>query len=85
MSGEEAQFLAQATVWKLMILSLPILGLTTVVSLVISIVQAVTQIQDQALPFTLKFAVVMVVLTFFGAWMMAELSTFFVDAVMLLE
>jgi len=85
MSGEEAQFLAQATVWKLMILSLPVLGLTTVVSLVISIVQAVTQIQDQALPFTLKFAVVMVVLTYFGAWMMSELSAFFIDAIMLLE
>lgn len=85
MSGEEAQFLAQASLWKLFILSLPILVVTTVVSLILSILQAVTQIQDQALPFVAKFATVMLVLSLTGAWMMAELSTFFVEAIGLLE
>lgn len=85
MGAEEAQYLAQMSLWKLFILSLPILAVTTVVSLVLSILQAVTQIQDQALPFVVKFATVMVVLTLTGAWMTAELSTFFIESLGLLE
>lgn len=85
MSGEEAQFLAQVSLWKLFILSLPVLAVTTVVSLILSIIQAVTQIQDQALPFVAKFATVMFVLSISGAWMIAELSTFFIEALGLLE
>lgn len=85
MGSEAAHFLAQSALWKLLLLSVPILGITTVVSLVFSILQAVTQIQDQALPFVVKFATVMVVLTLWGGWMMAELSTFFIDALALLE
>ncbi|MEM9438890.1 MAG: flagellar biosynthetic protein FliQ [Pseudomonadota bacterium] len=80
MGPEHAQFLAQSTLWTLLVLSLPILGITTVVSLIFSVFQAVTQIQDQTLPFTMKFVTIMIVLSVFGVWMVAELSDLFIGA-----
>lgn len=85
MGFEQAQFLAQSTLWTLVILSLPILGFTTIVSLVFSIFQAVTQIQDQTLPFAMKFATIMIVLTVFGAWMIGEISDLFIGAMTIAE
>lgn len=85
MGVEQAQFLAQTTLWTLLVLSLPILGITTIVSLAFSIFQAVTQIQDQTLPFAMKFTTIMIVLTLFGPWMVANLSSLFVEALTMAE
>lgn len=80
MGAEQAHFLAQSALWTLLLLSLPILAITTVVSLVFSIFQAVTQIQDQTLPFTMKFGTIVIVLSLFGAWMVGQLSDLFITA-----
>jgi len=85
MGIDQAQFLAQSTLWSLLVMSLPVLLLTTVVSLVFSIFQAVTQIQDQALPFVVKFCTVIVVLMVSGDWIVDGLSDLFIEALALTD
>ncbi len=59
-----------------LMLSLPILGLGMIVGLVISIFQAVTQIQEMTLTFVPKILAVMVGMMFFGPWMLTKLMNF---------
>ena len=54
-------------------LSLPVVITATVVGLVAGLFQALTQIQDQTLPFGLKLISVIVVMLFSARWMGSEL------------
>lgn len=54
-------------------LSLPVVITATVVGLVAGLFQALTQIQDQTLPFGLKLISVIVVMLFAARWMGSEL------------
>lgn len=54
-------------------LSLPILGVGLVVGLIISLLQAVTQIQEATLVFVPKIIVVLVTLLFLSPWMMQKM------------
>lgn len=56
-----------------LLLSLPALAVSTLVGLVIGLLQAVTQIQDQSLPQAIKLVAVLVTLLLAGQWMMAPL------------
>jgi len=58
------------------IVSLPLLGATLVVGILISIFQAVTSIQEMTLTFIPKILVVAAVLYFLGPWMGQILMTF---------
>jgi type III secretion protein S len=59
-----------------MIFVMPPLGVAMVVGLVVSILQAATQIQDQTLPLTVKFVAVVATLAVFGAVLAAPLLQF---------
>jgi flagellar biosynthesis protein FliQ len=52
-----------------MIVSLPLLGATLIVGVLISIFQAVTSIQEMTLTFIPKILVVAAILYFMGPWM----------------
>jgi len=54
----------------------PLLGLSLVVGLVVSIFQATTQIQDQTLAFVPKILAVLIGLVVFGPWMLQVLTQF---------
>ncbi len=54
-------------------LSLPILGVGLVVGLLVSLFQAVTQIQEATLTFVPKIIVVLVALLFLSPWMMQKM------------
>lgn len=54
----------------------PILGVSLAVGLIISMFQAVTQIQEFTLTFVPKLAAVSLVLLFTGHWMLNTLVTF---------
>ena len=56
-----------------MILSLPVLGVAALVGLVVGLLQAVTQIQDQTLPLVMKLIAVLLVLSFVGPMLAAPL------------
>lgn len=55
------------------ILSAPALVVTTVIGVVISLVQGLFQVQDQALSFTVKVVALVAVLLLTGQWMFSEL------------
>jgi flagellar biosynthetic protein FliQ len=56
--------------WVSMELSLPVLGASLVVGLLVSVFQAVTQLQEPTLTFIPKILAVVVVVVFMGPWMM---------------
>lgn len=59
-----------------LVISFPVLAVSLVVGLVISLFQAVTQIQDQALSFVPKLLATSLALLVVGGWMAAEVVRF---------
>jgi flagellar biosynthesis protein FliQ len=68
--------LAQRTLLVIIYVSAPMLGISIVVGLVISIFQATTQIQEQTLTFVPKILAVLAAIAVFGAWMLRVLIEF---------
>jgi flagellar biosynthetic protein FliQ len=54
----------------------PVLGLTLVVGLVVSVLQVVTQIQDMSISFIPKIIAAVLALTAFGPWMLRKLIVY---------
>ena len=75
MAGEGIDALRMALMYTL-ILSAPILGAGLVVGLIVSLVQAVTQVQEQTLSFVPKIAAMLLVAIALMAWMIMKLSDF---------
>lgn len=63
-------YLAQEALQVVVLLCLPALATSLVVGLVVSLLQATTQMQDQTLSFIPKIAAVGVALYLFGGWML---------------
>ena len=59
-----------------LILSLPPICVATILGLIVSLGQALTQVQEQTLGFAIKLVGVIVAIVFFGGWMVAELIQF---------
>lgn len=59
-----------------MMISAPVLLVSIVVGLAISIFQATTHIQEQTLTFVPKLLAIMGILILFGPWMITVLSTY---------
>lgn len=79
MTPEFAITLAQQTIKTTLILLMPILTLALVVGLIISIFQAVTQIQEMTLTFVPKILAVLLGLLFFGNWMLEHMTQFAIN------
>lgn len=62
--------------WAAVLISAPILGLTMLVGLLISVLQVVTQIQEMSLTFIPKIITAVLVLVVFGPWMLKKLLQF---------
>jgi len=67
---------AQEAIKTTILVSMPMLGLGLVIGLVISIFQAVTQIQEMTLTFVPKILIVLLALLFFAHWMLDLLMRF---------
>lgn len=65
--------------WVTLQISLPILGVSLVVGLLVSIFQAVTQLQEPTLTFIPKILAVVVVIVVAGPWMMNTMLGFTVE------
>jgi len=68
--------IAQEALWEMVLLAGPILALGLAVGLVVSLLQAVTQINEQTLSFVPKLAAMMLGFLFFGPWMLTTLVDF---------
>lgn len=62
--------------WTVLLVSAPILGAALVTGLLISILQATTQLQEMTLSYVPKIIVVFLVMVFFGPWMLNILTSF---------
>src|SRR5258708_6176906 len=62
--------------WTAVLLAAPLIGATTLAALLVSVFQAVTQIQERSLTFVAKLIVAVVVLLTLGGWMLSTLSQF---------
>ena len=67
---------AKSAVEITLLLSLPMLGLGMMVGLIVSIFQAVTQIQEMTLTFVPKILAVLAGLLLFGPWMLNKLMAY---------
>lgn len=63
----------------------PILGAGLVTGVVVSIFQAVTQVQESSLTFVPKLVAILLVLAFLGHWMLAQLVGYTVQLYSSLE
>ncbi|ADI01749.1 MAG TPA: flagellar biosynthesis protein FliQ [Syntrophothermus lipocalidus] len=68
--------LAKEAVYATLLVAAPILLGSLLIGLVISILQATTQIQEQTLTFVPKIIVVLVVIIVFGPWMLNTMVAF---------
>jgi flagellar biosynthetic protein FliQ len=62
--------------WTAIKLAAPLIGITTVVGLLVSILQTVTQIQESSLTFVPKLIAAAAVLLVLGGWMLNVLAEY---------
>jgi flagellar biosynthetic protein FliQ len=68
--------ISKQSLYLVLILSAPSVGIAMIVGLIISLVQATTQIQEQTLTFVPKLIAVMLILALTGPWTMVQLVIF---------
>jgi flagellar biosynthetic protein FliQ len=71
--------IVQRALMIVLYLSAPMLGLSLIVGLAISIFQATTQIQEQTLTFIPKILAVIAAISLFGSWMLRVLIEYTQD------
>lgn len=70
MSNDFAIQVGRDALMMVMLVSAPMLGLGLLVGILVSIFQAITQIQEQTLSFVPKIVAVFVAVLLFGPWML---------------
>lgn len=71
--------LSVEVVWTIVKVSAPLLLISLVIGLVVSVIQTITSIQEQTLTFVPKFLAIMLVLVLCGGWILNEVSDLFVS------
>ncbi len=71
--------IAKATLWNIIVTSAPVLLISLVVGLIISIFQTATSIQEQTLTFVPKILAIFLALMLLGGWMLDNMSGFMVQ------
>lgn len=71
--------IAKDTLWNIIITSAPVLLISLVVGLIISIFQTATSIQEQTLTFVPKILAIFLALMLLGEWMLNTMSGFMVE------
>ena len=68
--------IAQNALMMVLYISAPLLGISLIVGLAVSIFQATTQIQEQTLSFIPKILSVIIAVAAFGSWMLSTLTDY---------
>ncbi len=76
MSQSDVMTIIQQGLYTILIVSAPLLGVSLLVGLIISIFQASTQIHEQTLTFAPKIITIFLTLILCGPWMMNKLIDF---------
>ena len=81
MTADDVIDIAREVVWVIVKTSAPMLIVSLVVGLIISIFQTITSIQEQTLTFVPKFIAIMAVMVLAGGWILNSMSDLFVQLV----
>lgn len=76
MTSDLALELTTEMMWTGIFISAPVIGLSLLVGLLISVFQVATQIQEMSLTFVPKILTVALTLIAFGGWMLEKLLRF---------
>jgi len=66
----------------MLLVSLPVLGLSMSIGLIISVFQSVTQIQEMTITFVPKIFITFLALLIFGSWMLGKLTGFLREVIL---
>jgi flagellar biosynthetic protein FliQ len=66
----------------MLLVSMPVLGLSMFVGLIVSVFQSITQIQEMTITFVPKIFVTFLALLIFGSWMLGKLSAFLREVIL---
>lgn len=76
MNPDQAIDLARQAVWMVIVLSLPVLVTGLVVALVVSVLQAVTQVHDPTLSLVPRIIAMLLAIVIVAPWMFSKLVAF---------
>ena len=76
--GEVLDIASQA-IYTIIVVSAPLLLVSLIIGLIISIFQTVTSIQEQTLTFVPKILAVFVGMMIFGSWILTKLTEYITD------
>jgi len=82
MSVGTAVEIMRSGIFQVMMLAAPVLIISMIVGLTVSIFQATTSIQEQTLTFVPKIAAIFITLMFFGEWMLTAMREYAIDIIM---
>jgi flagellar biosynthetic protein FliQ len=82
MSYEFVIAFGRQAIETMLLVSMPILGLSMAVGLVISVFQSVTQIQEMTITFVPKIFITFLALLIFGSWMLGKLAGFLREVIL---
>lgn len=71
--------ITMATVWLILKVSAPILLISLIVGLLISIFQTITSIQEQTLTFVPKFLAILLAIVVCGGWIMNSIVSYMTE------
>lgn len=74
MTPDLALHMMREALWAVFLVSAPVLGLSMLVGLVISILQVVTSVQEMSLTFVPKLVAAGVAVLAFGPWMLRTIA-----------
>lgn len=76
LGSELALALSSETLWTAILLCAPLIGFVTLVGLLVSVLQVITQVQESSLSFVPKLIAAAGVLFVLGGWMLSTLTHF---------
>ncbi len=78
MNEDVALFWVQQALQTALYITAPMLGVALIVGLTVSIIQAITSVQEMTLSFIPKIAAAGMILLVMGSWMIQVLTDFFI-------
>lgn len=76
MDAGQVVTVARQTIWVIVKTSVPLLLVSMIVGLIISLFQTLTSIQEQTLAFVPKLLAIMIALMIMGNWLLNEIVSF---------
>ena len=76
MNSDVALRLFGELLWTALLIGAPILGMTLLVGLAISVLQVVTQVQEMSLSFIPKIIAAVIAVVLFGPWMLQKMLNY---------